>query len=74
LPTEALARNEAGLDLGGVEPAGVLRGVANSEAAPEPPAIELAQDLCQRDLRMNVQVIEHEMNPPRVPIAQSNLL
>jgi hypothetical protein len=51
----------------------MLWGVVNHEATPEPPALELAQDLHQRDLRMNVQVIEREMNPPRVAIALGDL-
>lgn len=59
---EALARNQARLHLGGVEPTRVLRRVVDLEALPERAALPLAEGVAAGLLGMGAQVVGDEVD------------
>ncbi len=60
--SEALAAEEANLNLGLVLPASMLGGVVDGKALPQPSAVRFAEAVHQRLAGMGAQVIHDQMN------------
>lgn len=63
-PAEALARNQARLHLGGIQPARVLRRVVDREALPKCAAAALAKCVAASLLGVRAQVVGDEVDAP----------
>ena len=63
-PAEALARNQARLHLGGIQPARVLRRVVDREALPKCAAAALAKRVAASLLGVRAQVVGDEVDAP----------
>lgn len=60
---DALAGHQARLHLGGVQPAGMLRGVVHDELAPERVSGPGAEGFNDTALGVRAQVVEDEVDP-----------
>src|ERR1700674_192585 len=72
--TEALARPEADLDFGWVEPARVLGRVVHREAPPQPASFQGSEGPDERLLAVGVQVVHYEVDGPGRGVGGGDLL
>src|SRR5438132_2250801 len=70
---ETLARDEAGFELGGIEPARVLGRVVQHEAAPQAPPLKLSEHGLDRASEVDVEIVHDKVNPARRAIALGDL-
>src|SRR2546421_685324 len=58
---EALARDEARFELGGIEPARVLGRVVHDETLPEPPPLKVSEQGVERGAGVDVEIVHDEV-------------
>lgn len=67
-PVKALAVKDSNLDLGHIEPAGVLRGVAKDDTAKQLARCVDPQHFLEADAKVGIEVVENQMDSPRLRV------
>ena len=73
MAAQALLRKQTDRELGLVEPTAVLGGVVHGKPIPQPSPGLLATAFPHRLARVRTQIVQHQMDDVRLPIADGDL-